>query len=92
MTAKLFLPKTLPITVSVAIRWSNKSTVRVVPGKHDGMCRIVSSKIANMGFRTADVQFHEIYQRYGIQFAEVSSELDTALRDFIHICQTAESV
>ncbi len=92
ITAKLHLPKFLPVAVPVAVRWSKKSTLRILPGKHEDMCRALSAKVSNAGFRAADVQFSEIFQRYGIQFSEISSELDAVLREFIHTCQTAESV
>lgn len=92
ISAKLFLPKSLPIQIPVAVRWSKKSTIRILSNKHEEMCRILTSKITDLGFRPADIQFNEIYHRYGIQFAEISNELDGALRDFIHVCQTAESV
>jgi hypothetical protein len=92
VVAKLLLPKTAPISVPVAIRWSKKSTIRLVPGKHDEASRIITSKIMSFGVPPETLQFNEIYQRYGVQFAEISNDLDSALRDFIHICQTAESV
>ncbi len=92
IVAKLLLPKATPVLIPIAIRWSKKSTVHLLPGKHDNATRVITSKLMSLGTPTDSVQYNEVFQRYGIQFAEVSNELDSALRDFIHLCQTAESV
>jgi c-di-GMP-binding flagellar brake protein YcgR len=92
LSAKLFLPKLPPIVVPVGVRWIKKSTSCLLPGTHDDMRQIVVNRIVTQTNRTTDPQFTEIIHRYGTQFAEVSEELNNSLRDFINICQTAQSV
>jgi hypothetical protein len=92
LSARLFLPKTPPIAVPVGIRWFKKSTAALLPGTHEDMRQVIAMRISASNPKAGDVQFSENFLRYGIQFAEVSNELDKSLRDFIHVCQTAQSV
>jgi len=89
--ATLYLPSTAPISVSVSVRWTKKTTAAVLHGNYDDFQRIVATRLKLMP-NSPEMQMRENFFRIGFQFTEVTSELDAALRAFIKLVQTAESV
>lgn len=87
---QIYFPNMAPLPVPVSIRWVKK-TVNAVPlHKYPSLARTMNGR--GKQSPTVDTNLKETYFRVGLQFAEVSQELDAALRRFIHTVQTAESV
>ncbi|MEY4065880.1 MAG: hypothetical protein RIR26_2088 [Pseudomonadota bacterium] len=91
LDAILYLPSTAPMIVNVSVRWTKKTTSSVVQGKYDDFQLIVASRL-KLSSSSEEMQLKENFHRIGFQFTEVSHELDGALRNFIKLVQTAESV
>ncbi len=93
LTALLVFPKTAPISVPVSIRWVKKTLSTVQAGQFDVVQRSFASRILKAPTVTSEsLLLKETYYRLGLQFSEVSKELDLALRTCIRVVQTAESV
>jgi hypothetical protein len=91
LMASLYLPSTAPLSVRVSVRWTKKTTAAVLSGGYDEFQRIVATRLKLLP-SSDDMQMRENFFRIGFQFTEVTSELDAALRSFIKLVQTAESV
>jgi hypothetical protein len=91
LDARLYLPSAAPLSVSVSVRWTKKTTSAVLTGSFDQFQRIVASRLKLLP-NDEELQMKENFYRIGFQFTEVTSELDAALRSFIKLVQTAESV
>jgi len=91
LKAHLFLPSTAPIAVHVSVRWTKKTTSAVMQGNYNDLQRIVANRLKLLP-SSDEMQMRENFYRIGFQFTEVTSELDAALRAFIKLVQTAESV
>lgn len=88
---KIFFPDLPPMLVPVSIRWIKKTLNAVPAGRYPNLTLTLSSRTKSVNV-APDLNLKETYFRVGLQFAEVSQELDAALRKFIHSVQTAESV
>jgi hypothetical protein len=91
LKAHLYLPSTAPIPVHVSVRWTKKTTSAVMQGNYNDFQRIIANRLKLLP-SGEEMQMRENFYRVGFQFTEVSSELDAALRAFIKLVQTAESV
>ncbi|MEN9826553.1 MAG: hypothetical protein RI953_2298 [Pseudomonadota bacterium] len=91
LNANLYLPSTAPLPVRVSVRWTKKTTAAVLSGSYDDFQRIIANRLKVLP-SSNDMQMRENFFRIGFQFTEVTSELDAALRAFIKLVQTAESV
>lgn len=91
LTGTLYFPNHTPVQVPISIRWTKKTIAAVPAGKFDEVNRVISQKIKS-SMASEPIQMKETYFRIGLQFSEVSKDLDGALRSFIRLVQTAESV
>lgn len=91
LSAHLYLPSTAPLSVKVSVRWTKKTTAAVLGGNYDDFQRIIATRLKVLP-SSDDMQMRENFYRIGFQFTEVTNELDAALRSFIKLVQTAESV
>lgn len=91
LNACLYLPSTAPLHVRVTVRWTKKTTSAVLTGNYEEFQRIIASRLKLLP-TSDEMQMRENYYRIGFQFTEVTSELDSSLRSFIKLVQTAESV
>lgn len=79
----------LPVPISV--RWCKKTTSAVEGRKYETLQRVLAQRLrGTMG--NESFQMKETFIRLGLQFSEVSNELDAGLRSFIRMVQTSESV
>ena len=88
--AVLYFPNTTPLQVPVSVRWTKKTSAPL-QGKYGIFARMVQQKL-RPAMGADEIEIRENYFRVGLQFAEVSKDLDAALRSFIKLVQTAESV
>jgi hypothetical protein len=79
------------IHVPVSIRWTKKTTV-TDREKHYEQVSNTLHEMLDVSFGRHQNIIRESFHRVGLQFAEVSSDLDGALRTFIRGVQEAESV
>lgn len=91
INAILYLPSTAPFRVKVSYRWTKKTTAVITDGKFLAFQQMIASRL-RMDVASEEMQMKETFYRIGFQFTEVASELDAALRAFIKLVQTAESV
>lgn len=91
LKAYIYLPSMSPMAVHVSVRWTKKTTSAVVHGHYDDFQRIVAARLKLLP-SSDELQMRENFYRVGFQFTEVTSELDAALRSFMKLVQTAESV
>lgn len=89
--AVLYFPNMAPIQAPVSIRWTKKTTAAVPVGRFAGLARVLQARLRPI-VGNDDLELRENYHRIGLQFSEVSKDLDSALRTFIKLVQTAESV
>ena len=88
--ALLYFPNTPPLQVPVSVRWTKKTTAPL-QGKFEIFSRIIQQKLKPL-VGTEDIEIRENFFRVGLQFSEVSKDLDAAIRSFIKLVQAAESV
>lgn len=81
-----------PITVPISMRWTKRTMEHVPADQYVQLRDMLCKRIPTAGFRTQTVPIKNQYHRVGIQFAEVSSELDAIVRGFIRKVQVAESI
>lgn len=81
-----------PIAVPISMRWTKKTVEHVPPDSYMKLREMIAKRVPTTGMRPQTVPLKNIYHRVGIQFAEVSLELDAAVRSFIRKVQVAESV
>ena len=91
LMATVYFPNSSPVQVPVSVRWTKKTSANIPMGKFDMLQRFLASRIRS-GNISEPFQMKETYFRIGIQFSEVSKDLDSTLRTFIRLVQTAESV
>jgi hypothetical protein len=89
--AVLYLPSNNPLQVKVSVRWTKKTTAAVSQGGFGDFQRIVANRVKLMP-NSDEMQMRETFFRIGFQFTEVTSDLDSSLRAFMKLVQTAESV
>lgn len=89
LNANVHFPGMQPISVPMTIRWMKKTVSALQNGQMPEIQRVFSRF---KGPNNEEPQMKETYYRVGLQFSEVSQDLDAALRTYIHSVQTAESV
>lgn len=89
--AILYFPDNYPVPVPVSVRWSKKTTATDNDAKYEEFRQFVLA-LAGGSVREEAIVIRETFYRVGIQFGEVSKELDSLLRTFIKRVQQAESV
>jgi hypothetical protein len=89
--AILYFPDNYPVPVPVSVRWSKKTTATDSDSKFEEFRRLIMNLTAG-AVREESIVIKETFFRVGIQFCEVSKELDSLLRTFIKRVQQAESV
>ncbi len=89
--AILYFPDNYPVPVPVSVRWSKKTTATDSDAKFEEFRRLILNLTAGE-VREETIVIKETFFRIGIQFGEVSKELDSLLRTFIKRVQQAESV
>lgn len=89
--AVLYLPNNFPIPLSVTVRWSKKTTASDSDGRYDEFRRRVA-RLTGRAANDSDLVIKETIHRAGVQFGEVSQELDSIIRLFIRRVQQAESI
>jgi hypothetical protein len=90
LEAILYFPNNYPLHVPVSIRWSKKTIVNDTTGQFHKLSEIIATACGQDP--DYDLKIKECYYRVGIQFSEVSKDLDIVLRQFIRRLQQAESV
>jgi hypothetical protein len=91
MNAALYFPNHSPIPVVISVRWIKRTQVAITTEKFERARRILQVRFRNV-FTQTDIEFKETFYRLGIQFSEVSKDLDSALRQFMRQVQTAETI
>lgn len=89
-SALLWFPAAPPVEASVSIRWSKKTSVQVEAGQFEGFRQLVAQVSGHSIGESLSLK--DNYYRLGIQFSEVSSELNQALRSFVKKVQQADTV
>lgn len=91
LPAIIQFPAMAPISVAVTVRWSKKTISAVPPGRLDRFSQLMAARLKSYTGNDP-LQMRETFYRVGLQFAEVSGELDAALRTFVRVVQASESV
>jgi hypothetical protein len=93
LEAQFCFPRIPPITAPVTIRWVKKISMRIDPESIPETAHTIEERLTALPtLRNTKLEYNDVVHRFGIQFSEISSELDAALRLFINQAQTAESV
>lgn len=91
VNASIQFPGQAPLLVPVSVRWTKKTTATLGEVRFPLLQRVLVTR-----FRPAmspdDPDMRESFYRMGLQFHEVPKELDAALRQFLRVVQTAESI
>lgn len=91
VTASLLFPGQVTLSVPISVRWTKKTTAALAPGRFEQLQRVIMARFQPF-MSPEDSDMRETYFRMGLQFHEVPKELDMALRQFIRVVQSAESV
>ena len=91
VNASLHFPGQAPLLVPVSVRWTKKTTSALASGRFELLQRILMTRFRPV-MSPEDADMRESYFRLGLQFHEVPKELDAALRQFLRIVQTSESI
>lgn len=91
VNASLHFPGQAPLLVPVSVRWTKKTTAALGPGRFELLQRVIVTRF-RPSMSPDDADMRESYYRMGLQFHEVPKELDAALRQFLRVVQTAESI
>ncbi len=89
--AVLYFPDNYPVSLPVSVRWNKKTIVSDLDGRFDEFKKRVA-RFVGSAVSESDIEIKESFHRVGVQFAEVSKDLDNLLRSFIKRVQQAESV
>lgn len=90
LEATLFFPNSYPLRVPVSIRWSKKTILNDTTGQFETLSRMIAGACGQDP--EYDLKIKESYYRLGIQFSEVSKDLDVVLRHFMKKIQQADSI
>lgn len=90
LEAVLYFPNSYPLHVPVTVRWSKKTIVNDTTRQFENLSRMIA--VACGQDPEYDLKIKESYYRVGIQFSEVSKELDVVLRHFMKKLQQADTV
>ena len=91
VNASLLFPGQAPMFVPVSVRWTKRTTAALGPGRFEQLQRVIVTRF-RQAMSSDDSDMRESFFRMGLQFHEVPKELDAALRQFMRVVQTAESV
>src|SRR5690606_26038004 len=72
LNTHVFFPSKAPLQVPVTMRWIKKTTTSVDTHKFPNLRRVVASRLKSQ----SELSLRETYYRIGLQFSEVSQELD----------------
>lgn len=89
--ARIYFPNMMPFTVPVTLRWLKKTVSNVPSGKFLRFQQSVGFKLRGSA-PVENLGMSETFFRIGIQFSEISKDIDSALRTFIKMVQTVESL
>jgi hypothetical protein len=91
VNATLLFPGQAPLVVPVSVRWTKRTTAALGPGRFEQLQRVIVTRF-RPAMSSDDADMRETFYRMGLQFQEVPKELDSSLRQFIRVVQSAEPV